>query len=100
MIPSPLRWPLLALMGLLIAAAIAFLATQMVSQKIGISSEPLSAGKALAPRSSAAKKPPVARTTTITSAVTTTSAPAPAPFRPVPATPNAPADGRGERGDD
>ena len=45
MIPSPLRWPLLALMGLLIAAAIAILATQMVSQKIGISSEPLSAGK-------------------------------------------------------
>ena len=99
MIPSPLRWPLLALMGLLIAAAIAILATQMVSQKIGISSEPLSAGKALAPRLSAAKKPPVARTTTVTSAVTTTSAPAPAPL-PVPATPNAPADGRGEGGDD
>lgn len=99
MIPSPLRWPLLALMGLLIAAAIAILATQMVSQKIGISSEPLSAGKALAPRASAAKKPPVARTTTVTSAVTTTSAPAPAPL-PVPATPNAPADGRGEGGDD
>jgi len=99
MIPSPLRWPLLALMGLLIAAAIAILATQMVSQKIGISSEPLSAGKALAPRPSAPKKPPVARTTTITSAVTTTSAPAPAPL-PVPATPNAPADGRGEGGDD
>lgn len=95
MIPSPLRWPLLALMGLLIAAAIAILATQMVSQKIGISSEPLSAGKALAPRPSAAKKPPVARTTTITSAVTTTPAPLP-----VPATPNAPADGRGEGGDD
>lgn len=95
MIPSPLRWPLLALMGLLIAAAIAILATQMVSQKIGISSEPLSAGKALAPRPSAAKKPPVARTTTITSAVTTT----PAPLS-VPATPNAPADGRGEGGDD
>ena len=32
MIPSPLRWPLLALMGLLIAAAIAILATQMVSR--------------------------------------------------------------------
>ena len=91
MIPSPLRWPLLALMGLLIAAAIAILATQMVSQKIGISSEPLSAGKALAPRPSAAKKPPVARTTT--------PAPAPAPLS-VPATPNAPADGRGEGGDD
>ena len=99
MIPFPLRWPLLALMGLLIAAAIAILATQMVSQKIGISSEPLSAGKALAPRPSAAKKPPVARTTTITSAVTTTPAPAPAPLS-VPATPNAPADGRGEGGDD
>ena len=99
MTTSSLRWPLLALVGLLVAAAIAFLATQMVSQKIGISSEPLSAGKALAPRPSAAKKPPVARTTTATPADTTTSAPAPAPL-PVPATSNAPSDGGGEGGDD
>lgn len=95
MTTSSLRWPLLALLGLLVAAAIAFLATQMVSQKIGISSEPVSAGRALAPRSSAAKKPPVAPTTTSTSASTTTSAPAPAP-----AAPSAPSDGGGEGGDD
>lgn len=93
---SSLRWPLLALLGLLVAAAIAFLATQMVSQKIGISSEPLSAGRALAPRSAAAKKPPVAQTTTVTTpANTVTSAPAPAPVPP-----SARSDGGGERGDD
>jgi hypothetical protein len=101
MIPSPLRWPLLALMGLLIAAAIAILATQMVSQKIGISSEPLSAGMALAPRSTAPKKPPATRTTTSSPGTTTTSAPAPVPAPlPMPATPSAPSDGGGEGGDD
>jgi hypothetical protein len=96
MTTSSLRWPLLAVLGLLVAAAIAFLATQMVSQKIGISSEPLSAGRALAPRSPVAKKSPLVRTTTVTTPATTrSSAPAPAP-----ATPNAPSDGVGEGGDD
>lgn len=102
MTTSSLRWPLLALLGLLVAAAIAFLATQMVSQKIGISSEPLSAGRALAPRSPAAKKPPLVRTMTVTTPATTTtspSAPAPVPA-PVPTSPSAPSGGGGERGDD
>ena len=102
MTTSSLRWPLLALLGLLVAAAIAFLATQMVSQKIGISSEPLSAGRALAPRSSAAKKPPLVRTMTVTTPATTTtspSAPAPVPA-PVPTSPSGPSGGGGERGDD
>jgi hypothetical protein len=93
MTTSSLRWPLLALLGLLVAAAIAFLATQMVSQKIGISSEPLSAGRALAPRSPAAKKSPLVRTTTLTTPAT----PVPAP---VPTSPSAPSGGGGERGDD
>ena len=93
MIPASLRWPLLALVGLLVACAIAFAATQMVSQKIGISSEPLSAGGALAPRSAAPKKAPVARTTTLAPAGTTTSAPGPV-------TPSAPSDAGGEGGGD
>jgi len=93
MTTSSLRWPLLALLGLLVAAAIAFLATQMVSQKIGISSEPLSAGRALAPQTHAARKPPAARTTTSTPPTTTI-------FAPAPAIPSAPSDGGGEGGDD
>ena len=48
---SSLRWPLLALVGLLVAAAIAFLATRAVSTDIGISSEPPTAGQALSPAS-------------------------------------------------
>lgn len=46
---STLRWPLLALLGLIVAVAIAFLATRAVSEDIGISSEPPSAGRALSP---------------------------------------------------
>jgi hypothetical protein len=97
---SSLRWPLLALLGLLVAAAIAFLATQMVSQKIGISSEPLSAGRALAPRSPAARKPPLVRTTTVTTPASTgTSASVPAPVpAPVPESPSAPSDQGGDQG--
>ena len=96
---SSLRWPLLALVGLLVAGAIALVATQMVSQKIGISSEPLNAGRALAPRTHAPRKPPPARrTTSATTATITTFTPTPPPS-PAPITPSAPSDGGGE-GDD
>lgn len=63
---SAFRWPLFALFSLLVAAVIAFLATQMVSQRIGIASEPVSAGEQLTPktaptagRKDAAATPPV-----------------------------------------
>lgn len=46
---SGVRWVLFGLLGLLVAGAVAFLAIQTVSEKIGISSESPAAGGALAP---------------------------------------------------
>ena len=86
---SSLRWPLLALLGLLVAAAIAFLATRAVNTDIGISSEPPTAGRALSP---APPKPPRQRP-----AATTTSASPPATTVTIPAPAG---DDRGEAGDD
>ena len=43
------RWGAFAAIGLVVAVAVALLATQLVSEKIGISSEPVSAGQSLAP---------------------------------------------------
>lgn len=50
---SGMRWVLFGLLGLLVAGAVAFLATQTVSEKIGISSESPAAGGALAPAAKA-----------------------------------------------
>jgi hypothetical protein len=47
--PSILRWTLLALLGLAAAAAVSVAASHLVSKRIGLASEPLSAGKELAP---------------------------------------------------
>ncbi|MGE5408095.1 MAG: hypothetical protein ACM3NV_05735 [Syntrophothermus sp.] len=44
------KWIGLALIGLLIAGGVALAASTLTSEKIGISSEPVSAGDALAPR--------------------------------------------------
>jgi hypothetical protein len=116
--PGWLRWTLLALLGLAAAAAISLAASHLVSQRIGLASEPLSAGKELAPpprvgpndghrhppdsrkpsdaapSTTAPSTPPAAPPAT-TSAPTITTAPAPAPAPP--------SDGSGERqsgGDD
>lgn len=43
------KWITLALLGLLIAGAVAFLASRLVSEQIGIASESVSAGYDLAP---------------------------------------------------
>lgn len=88
---ASLRWPLLALAGLLIAAAIAFLATRAVSTDIGISSEPPSAGQALSPASPRPKPRPHAKTTSSTVQRTTTVI--------VPSS-QPPGGGDGESGDD
>lgn len=81
MTTSSLRWPLLALLGLLVAGAIAFLATRAVSTNIGISSEPPNAGRALSP--AAPKRKPPKPTTTISRTTTqppiTVTVPSPAP---------------------
>ena len=50
MTPNPtLKWVALALVGLVIAAAVAVLGSSLASRQIGLSSEPLRAGDALAP---------------------------------------------------
>ena len=85
---SSLRWPLLALLGLLVAVAIAFLATRAVSTDIGISSEPPTAGRALSP---AAPQPRPGKTTT-------SAAPTPAPQTTTVTVPS-PSGGGGEGGD-
>jgi hypothetical protein len=48
-LPASLRWIGLALLGLLIATAVALAATSLISRQIGIDSESISAGDALAP---------------------------------------------------
>jgi hypothetical protein len=47
---SSLRWPLFAAIGLIVAIAVALLATNLVSEKIGIASEPITAGESLSPQ--------------------------------------------------
>ena len=48
-VPTAVRWVLLAAVGLLAAVAVAVLASELTSQRIGLASEPLDAGKVLAP---------------------------------------------------
>lgn len=48
-LPATAKWIGLALLGLVIAAAVAIAASNLVSQQIGIASESLSAGDKLAP---------------------------------------------------
>lgn len=48
-LPTTLRWVGLALLGLVIAAAVALGASRLASQQIGIASESVSAGDTLAP---------------------------------------------------
>ena len=47
--PATIRWVALALLGLLIAAGVSIAASSLASQQIGLASEPISAGDALAP---------------------------------------------------
>jgi hypothetical protein len=44
-----LRWIGLALLGLAVAAAVSIAASQLASQQVGLASQPISAGDALAP---------------------------------------------------
>ena len=76
MTASSLRWPLLALLGLVVAVAIAFLATRAVSTDIGISSEPPTAGRALSPVAPRRPRPhPTTTRTTASPPVTTVTVP-------------------------
>jgi hypothetical protein len=49
--PATARWLGLAVLGILIAAAVSIAASKLASQQIGLASEPISAGDALAPAS-------------------------------------------------
>jgi hypothetical protein len=53
---SSLRWIGLALLGILIAAAISVAASRLASQQIGLDSQPISAGDALAPAGSSGER--------------------------------------------
>jgi len=126
-VPGWLRWTLLALLGLAVAAGVSVAASHLVSQRIGLASEPLSAGKELAPpprerpndRHASDSRTTTPATTTTTTTTTTTGPPGPATTSPPPATapaspsptgpaprapaePAAPSDGAGEHhpGDD
>jgi len=77
-----IRWVLLALAGLVVAAAVSVAASQLVSQRIGLAAAPVSAGKELAPQHDSgnahkgggeAQAHP--RTTTTTTTTTTATAP-------------------------
>jgi hypothetical protein len=48
--PGTIRWAGLALLGVLIAAGVSIAASSLASQQIGLASEPVSAGDALAPQ--------------------------------------------------
>lgn len=86
-------WMLLALLGLVLAAGVTAAASELSSQRVGLASEPLSAGDQLAPptpaRQRLAKKKSPARSnapsTAPTSPTTTTSPPpvvTPSPVEP------------------
>jgi hypothetical protein len=46
---TAVRWIALALAGLVVAAGVSLAASQLVSERIGLAAEPVSAGKELAP---------------------------------------------------
>lgn len=95
----------LALAGLLLAVGITMAATELTSQDVGLTSEPLTAGEALAPRTTPS-------TRTQPRADTTATEPAPAETTPTAPTPEVDEDedddgggkgrgrGRGRGGDD
>ena len=77
-----IKWVALALVGLLIAAAVAVLGSSLASRQIGLSSEPLRAGDALAP-------PTISQPTTEKPASPEGNGPAPT-SKPQPANPEGP----------
>ena len=48
--PGTIAWIALALAGLLVAVAVAYAASRLASPHVGLSGEPISAGRRLAPR--------------------------------------------------
>jgi hypothetical protein len=75
------RWLAFAAIGLLVAVAVAVLATRLVSEKIGITGEPVNAVSSLAPEAVSQPQRPHGHHATIgvTSVTTTPASPPPAP---------------------
>jgi hypothetical protein len=53
----PLGWALLALLGVVLAAAAAYAANQLATQPVGLSAEPITAGDRLAPKATRTPRP-------------------------------------------
>jgi hypothetical protein len=95
-VPASLRWLGLALLGILIAGVVAIAASRLASQQIGLASQPISAGDALAPATRGKQKPGhaephsgIRQTTTSTEPSTVPSAPPSSPeptYSPPPST--------------
>ncbi len=92
---KPLMWVLAALLGIVLTAGITWASSQLTSQRIGLSSEPISAGVRLAPSVNTTTQSVIttqrvetrpSHTTTTTTLTVTTPAPAPAPLETVPQT--------------
>lgn len=108
--PATVRWLGLALLGILIAAGVSIAASRLASQQIGLASEPISAGDALAPVARTHAKPKPVRhrsgkgrraTAPTTPAPPVTTVPPPQPTvppstsSPVPASPGGRSSGDG-----
>lgn len=95
-------WLVLAIVGLVMAVGVAYAASRLASPKVGLSSEPLTAGARLGPRTRGATRPQPSHrrkgrkhngSTQATPAPTTPSAPpvTPPPPAPTPPAPTPPA---------
>jgi hypothetical protein len=85
-----LLWAAAALLGIIATAAIAWTASQIAGQRIGISSEPLSVANHLAPRHTPAPRRPIHLPTKPAAPVVTVTQPAYSAPQPT-YTPSAPA---------
>jgi hypothetical protein len=68
-----LVWIAVGLIGLALAAGVTYAATQLSSQRIGLSAEPPSAGEELAPRPAHSSRTTTAPSQSTTTSTTTTS---------------------------
>lgn len=81
-IPPTIRWVGLALLGIVIAAGVSIAASSLASRQIGLASEPISAGDALAPATRMQTKPPRPRPHRHGKSGHRTTTPAPSPPAP------------------
>ena len=103
---STVRWIALALLGIAIAAGVSIAASRLASQQIGLASQPISAGDALAPHVShrpgahgRPQKTAPPRTPTTQTTTAPQPPPVPAPTTAAPTTPTGPSRSGGGEGD-